>query len=90
MINETEYQNNKQMIEWLRQKCAEAEGCFNQSMRTLKKEFKCKTLDEAKELLKELEAQCAEHEEAYRDFIKQTKRKYKKQLRAYHAERKGT
>lgn len=86
MITETEYQNNKQMIEWLRQQAAKAEGSLNQSMKVLRKEFKCKTLEDAKALLSKLEDEQKLHEEAYREHIRKIKRKYKKQLKAYHAE----
>ena len=51
MISEQEYQNNKEMISWLEKQHATAQGSLDQSMRTLRKEFKCKNLKEVERLM---------------------------------------
>lgn len=86
MISEQEYQNNKEMISWLEKQHATAQGSLDQSMRTLRKEFKCKNLKEVERLMEKLKREQAEYESEYRQAIGKVKKKYKKQLKVYRPE----
>lgn len=68
------------MITFLERQRDESTGALNQLMSTLEKEYQCKDLEEAEELLTKLEREVAEYEETFQTEYGQFRKKYSKRL----------
>ena len=69
----------KENVEQKRQEISRAEGALEQELKRLK-DFDCKTLDDAKELLDQLFKQTDEQKEAFEKAFKKFKDKYEDKL----------
>lgn len=80
MISEEEYRVLKNKVESLKMEREQKLGALRQIEETLKKEFNCNTIDQAKELLKKLKQKQRRQERKFHKRLESFKKEYEEYL----------
>lgn len=77
-LSREEFEKLKRQVEDAKAEADRAQGAYDQLMERLKKEFNCKTLEEAKILLVKIQRQREEAGKVFQTKMDDYKRKWKK------------
>ena len=81
MIPEEEYRKAKKEIAFIDRLISEARGEYNQSMKILKKKFRCETIAAAKKLKKKLQRKVKKYEKQFVKEITKFRKTFRKELK---------
>lgn len=83
MLNESEYNEAKKIIRWLEERQSEAAGAYKSNLKTLKKKFKCESIDAAEKKLSKLKRKVTRYEEEFNANFRKFKKKFKREVKEY-------
>lgn len=83
------YQRLKSDLDDKQREANEAKGAYDQSMRQIKEEFECSTLDEARKELERLEKKEREAEREYEDKLASFQKKWSDVVKLAEPRRDG-